>query len=44
MGTVDWLTPLTQRFQQIGVKWDNGRRLLLLPSVDRFEVVSHGPS
>jgi hypothetical protein len=37
---VDWLTPEKQRFQQIGVKWDCGRRLLLLPGLDRFEIVS----
>ena len=39
-GVVDWLTPVHQRgCQQIGVKWDTGHRLMLLPGKDRFEVL-----
>jgi hypothetical protein len=37
-GTVDWLTPAGSHFQQIGVKWDSGRSLLLLPN-DPFVVL-----
>lgn len=27
------------KWQQIGVAWDNGRRLMLLPEVDSYEVL-----
>lgn len=37
-GTVDWLTPENAYFQQIGVAWDNGRTLNLLPN-DPFVVL-----
>jgi len=38
-GTVDYLGQWTDRLtQQIGVKWDNGRTLLLLPE-DPFRVI-----
>lgn len=33
-GTVDYVGE-----SQIGVQWDNGRRLHLLPDVDSFEVI-----
>lgn len=28
------------QWQQIGVNWDNGRRLMLLPEVDSYEVLN----
>lgn len=34
-GTVDWLG----HCGQIGVRWDGGRRLMLLIGVDQFEVI-----
>lgn len=37
-GTVEWVTRL-QGWDQIAVKWDNGRTLLLCVPPDRFEVV-----
>jgi Domain of unknown function (DUF4314) len=38
-GTVDWVNTWTSELtRQIGVKWDNGRRLLLLDS-DPFEII-----
>ena len=39
-GTVDWVGSFTDQLtSQVGVRWDNGRKLILLPG-DRFEVVS----
>jgi hypothetical protein len=39
-GTVDWVGAWTSELtQQIGVRWDNGRSLLLL-SGDPFEVIA----
>jgi hypothetical protein len=39
-GTVDWVGQWTSVLtRQIGVRWDNGRRLMLLDG-DRFEVLS----
>lgn len=39
-GTVDWVGQWTSHYtRQIGVKWDNGRTLLLLAE-DPFEIVS----
>lgn len=35
-GTVDWVSD--GPFEQVGVKWDNGRKLLLLAE-DDFEVI-----
>jgi len=29
------------QFSQIGVDWDNGRNLALLPKVDRYSVVTY---
>jgi len=38
-GTVDWVGQWDHpHTRQIGVKWDNGRRLILLPH-DRYEVI-----
>jgi hypothetical protein len=40
-GTVDWVGQWVDSYtRQIGVKWDNGSRLMLLADVDRFEVIS----
>lgn len=39
-GTVTWVNlegPI--KYQQIGVKWDNGRGLSILPYIDKFEVI-----
>jgi hypothetical protein len=41
-GTVDWVNELP-RFVQIGVRWDNGRSLMLCVPPDRFRVVSPAP-
>ena len=39
-GTVDWIGQWTDELtRQIGVAWDSGRTLLLLPS-DPFEVLA----
>ena len=35
-GTVSWLCD-SPGLEQVVVDWDNGRRLALLPGVDRFE-------
>lgn len=35
-GTIDWIGTVGG---QIGVRWDNGRRLLLLADTDGFEVL-----
>lgn len=37
-GTVDYVTPPEWEFRQYGVKWDSGRRLMLLPN-DPFVVL-----
>lgn len=38
-GTVDWVGELLEgQPMQIGVKWDDGRRLMLLP-VDQWELL-----
>lgn len=38
-GTVNWLNTWADEYtSQIGVAWDNGRSLMLLPG-DRFEVL-----
>lgn len=40
-GTVDWVGQwVTFETRQVGVKWDNGSRLMLLGGVDRFEVIT----
>ena len=38
-GTVDWVGEHS-RFVQIGVRWDNGRSLMLCVPPDRFRVVT----
>jgi hypothetical protein len=38
MGTVDWLSPNWSDMPQIGVDWDSGRALNLLPG-DPYEIV-----
>jgi hypothetical protein len=39
-GTVDWVGQWTNEYtRQVGVKWDNNRRLILLDG-DQFEVIS----
>jgi hypothetical protein len=39
-GTVDWVGQWTSEVtRQVGVRWDNGRRLLLLVPPDQFEVI-----
>jgi hypothetical protein len=39
-GTVSWVGQWTNEYtEQIGVDWDNGRRLILL-SVDPYEVIT----
>lgn len=42
-GTVDYVNPRVDLgdgpFAQIGVKWDNGRRLMLCVPPDRYEVI-----
>ena len=38
-GTVDWVGQWTSEYtRQVGVEWDNGRRLVLLDG-DEFEVI-----
>jgi hypothetical protein len=37
-GTVDWVNELPE-FAQIGVRWDNGRTLMLCVPPDSFRVV-----
>jgi hypothetical protein len=40
-GTVNWVGQwVTFETRQVGVMWDNGRQLMLLPDVDRFEVIT----
>jgi hypothetical protein len=39
-GTVDWIGDEAVEPRQIGVKWDNGRSLLLLQGVDLYEIAS----
>lgn len=40
-GTVDWVGQWTNEYtRQLGVRWDNDRRLILLADVDQFEVIS----
>lgn len=40
-GTVNWIGQWVSReTRQIGVMWDNGRQLMLLPDVDRFEMIT----
>jgi hypothetical protein len=40
-GTVHWVGQWTSEYtRQVGVRWDNGRRLILLADVDKFEVVT----
>ena len=39
-GTVNWVSlDGPKKVHQIGVKWDNGRGLALLPYIDKFEVI-----
>lgn len=39
-GTIDWLSlEGPKELHQIGVKWDNGRGLSILPYIDKFEVI-----
>lgn len=38
-GTVDWIGDERISPRQIGVKWDNGRSLILLQGIDRFKVI-----
>lgn len=39
-GTVTWVNETPDpAFNQIGVAWDNGSTLMLLPGVDRWEVI-----
>lgn len=40
-GTVDYVNA-DPDLGQIGVKWDNGRSLMLIPGVDHFAVIRHG--
>lgn len=41
-GTVDWLNTWESEYTcQIGMTWDNGRRLMLLRG-DQFEVIPEG--
>lgn len=43
-GTVDWVGQWVSEYtQQIGVKWDNGRTLILLGS-DPYRVIQRGAS
>jgi len=37
-GTIDWVS-LGGSMPQIGVKWDDGRSLMLLPGIDAFEIL-----
>lgn len=40
-GTVTYVSlDCPAEWRQIGVNWDNGRTLKLLPGVDQFEVIS----
>jgi hypothetical protein len=39
-GTIDWVSMDGEReWHQIGVKWDNGRKLNLMPYADHFTVL-----
>lgn len=39
-GTVIWINnDSNPKFNQIGVNWDNGRSLCILPYIDKFEVI-----
>jgi hypothetical protein len=40
-GTVNWVGQWVDELtRQVGVEWDNGRKLMLLADVDRYEVIA----
>jgi Domain of unknown function (DUF4314) len=43
LGTVTDINELKE-FTQIGVKWDNGLRLMLIQDKDKFEIINLHPS
>lgn len=38
-GTVNWVNGPAGAPTQIGVSWDNGRSLMLVPDADSYEVI-----
>lgn len=38
-GTIDYINDADPNFAQIGVKWDSGRSLLILPQYDKIRKI-----